>query len=97
MALEYLREYFHVASSYEISESIFYRNIKWIDDTRIQHPDFALSARKAWLKSELDYEVVLIDATETPIERPKKEQRIRGVQIIATTKKEVLFIKKEKA
>ena len=48
------------------------------------------------MKSELDYEVVLIDATETPIERPKKEQIIISVQRIATTKKEVLFRKKEK-
>jgi len=28
--------------------------------------------RKALLKSDVEYEVVLIDATETPIERPKK-------------------------
>jgi Helix-turn-helix of DDE superfamily endonuclease len=76
MALEYLREYrtyFHVASSYGISESSCYRNIKWIEDTLIKHPDFALPGRKALLKSDMDYEVVLIDATETPIERPKKE------------------------
>lgn len=76
MALEYLREYrtyFHVASSYGISESSCYRNIKWIEDTLIKHPDFALPGRKALLKSDMEYEVVLIDATETPIERPKKE------------------------
>ena len=76
MALEYLREYrtyFHVASSYGISESSCYRNIKWIEDTLIKHPEFALPGRKALLKSHMDYEVVLIDATETPIERPKKE------------------------
>ena len=76
MALEYLREYrtyFHVASSYGISESSCYRNIRWIEDTLIKHPDFALPGRKALLKSEMEYEVVLIDATETPIEGPKKE------------------------
>ena len=76
MALEYLREYrtyFHIAYSYGISESSCYRNIKWIEDTLIKHPDFALPGRKALLKSDMDYEVVLIDATETPIERPKKE------------------------
>jgi len=39
----------------------------------IKHPDFALPGRKALLKSDMEYEVVLIDATETPIERPKKE------------------------
>jgi len=35
MALEYIREYrtyFHVASSYGISESSCYRNIRWIED-----------------------------------------------------------------
>ena len=76
MALEYLREYrtyFHVASSYGISESSCYRNIKWIEDTLIKHPDFALPGKKALLKSDMEYEVILIDATETPIERPKKE------------------------
>lgn len=77
MALEYLREYrtyFHVASSYGISESSCYRNIKWIEDTLIRHPDFALPGRKALLKSDMEYEVILIDATETPIERPKKNK-----------------------
>ncbi|KJV97317.1 DDE superendonuclease family protein [Orientia tsutsugamushi str. UT76] len=27
------------------------------------------------MKSDMNYEVVLIDATETPIERPKKKQK----------------------
>ena len=77
MALEYLREYrtyCHVASSYGISESSCYRNIKWIEDILIRHPDFALPGRKALLKSDMEYEVILIDATETPIERPKKKK-----------------------
>lgn len=75
MALEYIREYrtyFHVSQSYGISESSCYKGIKWIEDTLIKHPDFALPGRKALLKSDMEYEVVLIDATETPIERPKK-------------------------
>ena len=75
MALEYLREYrtyFHVSQSYAISESSCYKAIKWIEDTLIKHPDFALPGKKALLKSDMVYEVVLIDVTETPIERPKK-------------------------
>lgn len=75
MALEYIREYrtyFHVSQSYGISESSCYKGIKWIEDTLINHPDFALPGRKAILRSDMEYEVVLIDATETPIERPKK-------------------------
>lgn len=77
MALEYLREYrtyFHVSQSYGVSESSCYKTIRWIEDTLIKHPDFALPGRKALLKSDAEYEVILIDATETPIERPKKDK-----------------------
>jgi len=76
MALEYIREYrtyFHVSQSYGLSESATYDTIKWIEDTLIKHPDFALPGKKTLLKNDMNYEVVLIDATETPIERPKKE------------------------
>lgn len=79
MALEYLREYrtyCHIASSYGISESACYRNIRWIEDTLIKHSDFALPGRKALLKSDVSYEVILVDATESPIERPKKDKNI---------------------
>lgn len=77
MALEYIREYrtyFHVATNYGISESSAYKGIRWIEDTLIKHPDFALPGKKALLKSDMEYEVILIDATETPIERPKKNK-----------------------
>lgn len=77
MALEYIREYrtyFHTSQSYGVSESSAYKTIKWIEDTLIKHPDFSLPGRKALLKSDMTYEVVLIDATETPIERPKKDK-----------------------
>ena len=77
MGLEYIREYrtyFHVSQSYGVSESTAYETIKWIEDTLIKHPDFALPGRKELLRSEMEYELVLIDATETPIERPKKNK-----------------------
>jgi hypothetical protein len=77
MALEYLREYrtyFHISRSYGISESACYRNIRWVEDTLIKNGKFSLPGRKALLKSDVEYEVVLIDATETPIERPKKNK-----------------------
>lgn len=77
MTLEYLREYrtyFHISRSYGLSESACYRNIRWVEDTLIKDGTFSLPGRKALLKSDVDYEVVLIDATETPIERPKKSK-----------------------
>ena len=77
MALEYLREYrtyFHIGRSYGMSESNCFKIIRWIEDTLIKHPDFALPGRKELLKSEVEYEVIVIDGTETAIERPKKSK-----------------------
>jgi Helix-turn-helix of DDE superfamily endonuclease len=77
MTLEYLREYrtyFHISRSYGISESACYRNIRWIEDILIKDKRFSLPGRKALLKNNSEYELVLIDATETPIERPKKNR-----------------------
>lgn len=89
MALEYIREYrtyFHTSQSYGVSESSAYKTIKWVEDTLIKHPEFSLPGRKALLKSDKEYEVVLIDATETPIERPKKDKNI----IIQAKRKSIL-------
>jgi len=47
--------------------------VKWVEDMLIKHPDFALPVRKALLKSDMEYEIILVDASETPIERPKKK------------------------
>ena len=81
MTLEYIREYrtyFHISQSYSVSESNAYKTVRWVEDTLIKHPDFALPGRKALLKSDMEYEVVLIDASETPIERPKKKSGKKG-------------------
>lgn len=75
MALEYLREYrtyAHIAASYGLGESNAYTAIKWIEDTLVKSKDFRLPGRKVLAKSDCEYEVILIDATESPIERPKK-------------------------
>lgn len=78
MALEYIREYrtyFHISQSYGVSESSAYKAVRWVEDTLIKHPDFAWPGRKELLKSDVEYDVILIDATETPIERPKKNKK----------------------
>ncbi|KJV70219.1 IS5 family transposase ISOt6 [Orientia tsutsugamushi] len=75
MVLEYLREYctyFHIGQNYGISESSAYKAVKLVEDTLVKHPNFALPSRKTLMKSDMNYEVVLIDATESPIERLKK-------------------------
>jgi hypothetical protein len=76
MALEYLREYrtyFHLGRSYGLSESACYRACRWVEDALIKSGKFSLPGKKALLKSDVKYEVILVDASESPIERPKKK------------------------
>jgi hypothetical protein len=79
MMLGYWREYrtyFHVGQTYGVSESQAYRIIKWCEDTLVKSKAFRLPGRKAVAASERVFDVVLIDATETPIERPKKDNDV---------------------
>lgn len=76
MVLEYLREYrtyFHISQSYGLSESVCYRTCKNIENILIKSGKFSLPGKKALLKSDIEYEVILIDASESPIQRPKKK------------------------
>ena len=78
MAMEYLREYrtyFHIGQSYGLSESNAYQTIKWVENTLVKDGTFSLPGKKALLKSDMEYELILIDATETPIERPKRGRK----------------------
>ena len=75
MALEYLREYrtyFHLGRSYGVSESACYRACRCVEDVLIKSGVFSLPGKKELLKSDREYEVILIDASESAIERPKK-------------------------
>jgi len=76
-ALEYLREYrtyAHIAASYGIAESNIYRGIKWVEDSLFRDGTFSLPGRKAPLKSDMEYEVILVDAAESPIKRSQKSK-----------------------
>ena len=76
MWLEYLREYrtyFHIGATYGVSESTCYRNCIWIENTLIKSKIFSLKNKHFLLND--DIESVTIDATESPIERPKKSRK----------------------
>ncbi len=75
MTLEYWREYrpyLHIGHSYGVSESTAYRTIRWGEDVLITSGAFTRPGKHALLTTERAYEVVLLDATETPVERPQK-------------------------
>jgi hypothetical protein len=76
MSLMYWREYrtqFHIGMAYGVSEATVCRTIKKIEEVLIKSEQFHLAGKKALQESETAIEVV-VDATEQPIERPKKDK-----------------------
>ncbi len=49
------RPYFHIGKSYGLSESSSYKAVRFVEDTLIKYPDFALPGRKALLKIDRSY------------------------------------------
>ncbi len=77
MTLEYLREYrtyFHIAQTWGVYESTAYRIIRSVEDTLISSGKFSLPGKKKLLEPEHTIEVVVVDVTESPIERPQKNR-----------------------
>lgn len=75
MTREYWRAYrtsLHIGHSYGVSESTASRTIRWGADVLITSGAFTLPGKNALLTNERAYEVVLIDATEPPVERPQQ-------------------------
>ena len=89
--LEHWREnrtYFHIAKGYEIHETTAIRIVRWVEDTLISDGTFSLPGKKAFLDNNLKFEIIAIDVTETPIQRPK-----RG-KIVVLRKEADKFLKK---
>lgn len=75
MTLMYWREYrtmFHIGVDYGISESAVCRTINRIENILSKSKKFQLPGKKELSKAKWSYEVYVVDATESPIERPKK-------------------------
>jgi hypothetical protein len=76
MALKYLVSTVPTSmwlKNYGVSENNAFKTCRWMEDTLIQDKRFALPGKKALLKSVNQYEVVLVDASESPMQRPKKD------------------------
>lgn len=75
LTLMYWREYrteFHIGLTYGVSEATVCRTIKKVENALMKSGEFRLPGKKVLQPSDTLIEVVLIDATEQPIERPKK-------------------------
>lgn len=75
LTLMYYREYrtmFHIAIEYGISEASVCRTISKIENIISKIKQFQLPGKEKLAGSNHSFEVVIVDATESPIERPKK-------------------------
>lgn len=77
VACKYWRQYATFAElslEFGVAESTAHGIVKWVEGVLIQQKEFHIPGKKALL-SGADIEVVLVDATETPIERPKRGRK----------------------
>lgn len=78
MTLMYWREYrteFHIAQSYGVSEATVCRTVRKVEDVLVRSKKFRLPGKKALQPSATVFEVILVDVSEQPVERPKKARK----------------------
>ena len=78
MTLMYWREYrtmFHIGVEYGISEAAVCRTIHEIENILKKSKMFDLPGKKKLSGTKASFEVFIVDATETPIQRPKKNSK----------------------
>ena len=76
MSLEYLREYrtyFSLGQIYELSEANTYKICRKVEDILIKSKEFRLPNRRDVYENP-NIEVIVVDAVESSIERPKKNK-----------------------
>ena len=77
MTLMYWREYrtqAHIGQTYGLSESAVCRTIRAVEGALLRSGAFTLPGKRVLTKSDTVFEVVVLDATECPVERPQKSR-----------------------
>jgi hypothetical protein len=75
--LEYYREYrtlYHMGIDYGISEGQASKVVRDVESVLIKSGKFSLPSKRVLYEADNEIEFVIIDATESPIQRPKKSK-----------------------
>ena len=78
MTLQYLREYrtqYHIGTDWGVSESTVCRTIHKIENILVRSRVFSLPGKKELRQKEGEERVVVMDVTESPIEKPQESQK----------------------
>ncbi len=79
LVLEYWREYrtqFHIATSWGLSESAVCRLLQKVEAMLMDSGKFRLPGKKQLHSNADNWNVLVVDVTESPIERPKKNSEL---------------------
>lgn len=77
VACKYWRQYATYAElglEFGVAESTAHDIVKWVENVLIKQKEFHIPGKQALL-NDPNIEVVLVDATETPVERPKRGKK----------------------
>jgi hypothetical protein len=78
IALQYVREYRtmdNIGYDWGVCKSAVSNSIRWVEDTLIREGTFKLPGKKALRKKTVKISYLVVDCTESPVQRPKKQQR----------------------
>jgi hypothetical protein len=83
ITLKYLREYRTMESighDYGVSKSTVCETIQWVENTLAKDKTFKLPGKKVLKETSDTIAYIVVDVTESPIQRPKKNKKstIRG-------------------
>ena len=78
IALKYLREYRTMDSSaveYGVCKGTVCLAMQWVEDTLVKDGTFALPGKKVLKRKSDSMQYIVVDVTESPINRPKEGQK----------------------
>jgi hypothetical protein len=78
ITLKYLREYRtmdSIAAEYRVCKGTVCLSIQWVEDTLVKDGRFALRGKNALKRKSSSIQGIVIDVTESPINRPKEGQK----------------------
>jgi len=78
VTLKYLRDYRtmdSIASEYKVCKGTICLSIQWVEDTLVKDGTFALAGKRKLKRKSNTIEHIVVDVTESPINRPKNNQK----------------------
>ena len=78
VTLKYLREYRtmdSIAAEYGVCKGTICLSIQWVEDTLTKDGTFALPGKRVLKRKSASIDCIVVDVTESPINRPQKNQK----------------------